>query len=99
MRLVRIAKMTRVPDNWQAADTAGQVERLAGALMIVMGERDENVLPGSTLHVVDALQRANKDFDLIYLPSTDHFFRTNCYVNRRILDFFARHLAGPAQRE
>jgi hypothetical protein len=54
----------------------------------------QNALPGSTLHFVDALIKANKDFDLIYLPSRNRVFGYNDYTRRRICDFFVRHLLG-----
>jgi len=59
-----------------------------------MGDLDQNALPGSTLQLVDAFIKANKEFDLIYLPSKDHAFGYNDYPRRRICDFFVRHLLG-----
>ena len=67
--------------------------------MILMGELDENVLPGSTLEFVDALMRANKDFELVYMPNQNHVtgyatYGGGTYTTRRIYDFFARYLLG-----
>jgi dipeptidyl-peptidase-4 len=41
-------------------------------LLVIMGELDENVAPGSTNQVLYALIKADKDFDLIYLPGAAH---------------------------
>lgn len=83
-----------IPDNWAVLDSVAQAKRLTGKLQIIVGEIDENVLAGSILQFVQALARADKDVDLIYLPGTDHFFRQDMYVARRITDFFVRHLLG-----
>ena len=63
--------------------------------MIIMGELDENVLPGSVLQFVDALEKADKDFDLVYLPGSNHVSGWNSHhVLRRAEDFLVRHLMG-----
>jgi dipeptidyl-peptidase 4 len=91
---------TEVPSNWQALDGRQQAARLKGKLLLVMGELDENVPPGSPLQFVDALIKANRDFELLYLPNTNHYESSNPYATRRMWDFFVRHLLGaepPAQ--
>jgi len=56
---------------------------------------DGNVPPYNTYLVVDALQRANKDYDLILFPNAGHGFGTlNNYMMRRRWDYFVRHLLG-----
>lgn len=42
--------------------------RLKGHLMLVHGDIDNNVHPGNTLRVADALIRAGKRFDMLLLP-------------------------------
>ena len=44
--------------------------------------------------MVEAFQKANKDFDLIMLPNQQHGGIKGPYVVRRIFDFFVRHLLG-----
>ena len=84
-----------IPQNWKALDTVAQVSQLKGSLMIVMGELDENVLPGSVLQLVDALEKADKDFDLVYLPASNHVSGwAPHHVLRRAEDFLIRHLMG-----
>ena len=68
--------------------------RLAGALMLTVGEVDHNVDPASTMQVVNALIRANKDFELIVFPGADHGAGGGAYGERRRRDFFVRHLLG-----
>ena len=70
--------------------------RLRGDLFLIVGEEDTNVPPESTLRLVDALIKAGKDFDLLVVPGADHGIRGPAgeYANRRLQDFFVRHLLG-----
>ena len=67
--------------------------KLQGYLMLVVGEMDENVPPESTYRFVDALIRGGKDFDLLVVPNGGHG-AGGAYGQRRLQDFFARHLQG-----
>ncbi len=78
-------------------DQANQswAEGLQGKLMLVHGLMDDNVPPYSTFLVVDALIKANKDFDLIVLPHARHGYGMDTpYITRRRWDYFVEHLAG-----
>jgi dipeptidyl aminopeptidase/acylaminoacyl peptidase len=68
--------------------------RLRGKLMLVVGEMDRNVDPASTMQVVAALVKADKDFDLLYLPGTGHGAAETPYARRRRAEFFVKHLLG-----
>ena len=73
--------------------------RLKGKLLLVHGDIDENVHPGCTLRVVDALIRAHKRFDMLLLPGQRHGFGDmNEYFFWRMADYFAEHLLGGSQR-
>jgi dipeptidyl aminopeptidase/acylaminoacyl peptidase len=65
--------------------------RLKGKLMLVVGEMDKNVDPASTLQVVDRLMKANKDFDLLFVPGGGHGAGGR-YGERKLMDFFVRNL-------
>jgi len=80
-------------------DGRQQAARLKGKLLIIMGGLDENVVPGSTLQFVDALMKANKDFDLIYMPQESHGSGYGPYTARRICEFFVSHLQAEANPE
>ena len=70
-------------------------KNLKGKLMLVHGTIDDNVPPYSTLLVVDALIKANKDFDMLLLPNEHHGYADDTpYVTRRRWDYFVRNLAG-----
>ncbi|MFK3650745.1 DPP IV N-terminal domain-containing protein [Lysobacter enzymogenes] len=84
-----------VPDNYRALDNAALADKLQGKLMLVLGDLDENALPAVTLQLSSALIRANKDFDLLYLPNQNHeLFRNDAYYTRRMWDYFVEHLGG-----
>ncbi|KAK0620533.1 Alpha/Beta hydrolase protein [Immersiella caudata] len=68
--------------------------RLRGALMLIVGELDDNVDPASTLQVVNALNGADKDYELLFVPGGGHGAGSSRYGRRRQADFFERHLGG-----
>jgi dipeptidyl-peptidase-4 len=78
-------------------DQANQnlAKNLKGHLLLAHGTMDTNVPPYNTLLVVDALIKANKDFDLLMLPNQAHGYgsETN-YMTRRRWDYFVRYLMG-----
>ena len=73
--------------------------KLKGKLLLTVGELDRNVDPASTMQVVDALIKADKDFDLIVFPGAGHGVGdSSAYAIRRRRDFFVRHLHGVEPR-
>ncbi|MBP3425728.1 MAG: DPP IV N-terminal domain-containing protein [Rikenellaceae bacterium] len=67
--------------------------RLKGHLMLVHGEIDNNVHPGNTSRVAEALIRAGKRFDMLYLPTQRHSFGwMDEYFYWRMVDYFTDHL-------
>jgi dipeptidyl aminopeptidase/acylaminoacyl peptidase len=68
---------------------------LQGHLMLAHGTMDDNVPPYETLLVVDALIKANKDFDLVLIPNVHHgYAAASTYMMRRRWDYFVRYLMG-----
>lgn len=65
--------------------------RLRRPLMLVVGEMDDNVDPSSTYQVVNALIKANRDFELVVLPGVHHTMGEEFGEHKRF-DFFVRHL-------
>lgn len=68
--------------------------QLQGKLLLIVGELDRNVDPASTMQVVNALIKADKDFDLLVVPGGGHGIAESPYGSRRRMDFFVRHLLG-----
>jgi dipeptidyl aminopeptidase/acylaminoacyl peptidase len=71
---------------------------LTGKLLLMVGEVDRNVDPASTMQVVNALIKADKDFDLLVVPGGQHGAGSGPYGTRRRNDFFVRHLLGVEPR-
>jgi dipeptidyl aminopeptidase/acylaminoacyl peptidase len=87
----------RVPngsDNYAAEANQLLAQNLKGKLLLAHGALDDNVPPNNTLLVVDALIRANKDFDLLLLPNRRHGFGNEPYMVRRRWDYFVKYLLG-----
>ncbi|MCR6495260.1 S9 family peptidase [Thermomonas sp. S9] len=81
--------------NYTGQDNASLAKNLKGKLFLLHGMMDDNVPPQSTLLVVDALIKANKDFDLLLLPHARHGYGADShYVMRRRWDYFVRNLLG-----
>jgi dipeptidyl aminopeptidase/acylaminoacyl peptidase len=77
--------------------------RLQGKVLLIVGELDTNVDPASTLQVVKALLKANKNFDYLMIPGADHNAGRGGeyadYGERKRFDFFVKNLLGQAPPE
>jgi dipeptidyl-peptidase-4 len=70
-------------------------KNLKGHLLLAHGSMDNNVPMNNTLLVVEALIKANKDFDLLIIPNVAHgYAEASQYMTRRRWDYFVRYLAG-----
>ncbi len=75
-------------------------KQLKGHLLLIHGEIDNNVHPGNTSRVVDALIRAVKRFDMLYLPTQRHGFGDmNEYFYWRMVDHFTDYLIDGRTKE
>lgn len=77
---------------YDASSNVKQAHKLNGELLLIVGELDQNVDPASTMQVVDALIRADKDFDMLVIPGAGHGAGDSKYGRRRTLDFLVEHL-------
>jgi dipeptidyl aminopeptidase/acylaminoacyl peptidase len=88
--LTRDARTGR--DNFEASANYTLAGNLKGKLLLMHGDMDTNVHPANTLRVVDALIKANKDFDMIIFPDAGHGLPD--YSIRKQWDYFVKHLLG-----
>src|SRR5258706_1438510 len=79
--------------HYAASSNMDNAHRLQGKLLLVVGEMDTNVDPASTLQVVNALIKANKKHDLLYVPGGGHG-AGGAYAQRLLEDFFVHNLTG-----
>ncbi len=72
-----------------------------GYLLLVTGDIDNNVHPGNTLRMANALIQAGKNFDLIMLPGQRHGYggRANDFYQYRMWFHFAKYLLGDASAD
>ncbi|HSP91335.1 MAG TPA: DPP IV N-terminal domain-containing protein, partial [Vicinamibacterales bacterium] len=78
-------------DNYEAEANQSVAKNLKGKLLLAHGLMDDYVPPYNTLLVVDALVKANKDFDLILFPHQAHGFGADGpYMMRRRWDYFVK---------
>jgi dipeptidyl-peptidase-4 len=81
--------------NYEEQANQLHAKNLKGKLLLAHGGLDDNVPPYNTYLVVQELERANKDFDLIIFPNARHGFgKDTYYMMRRRWDYFVRHLKG-----
>jgi dipeptidyl aminopeptidase/acylaminoacyl peptidase len=82
--------------QYSASSNVDNAHLLQGKLLLMVGELDTNVDPSSTLQVVNALIKANKNFDLLIYPGEDHNAGRGGqyadYGERKRFDFFVRNL-------
>lgn len=82
-----------VDKSYEECSNVANAHLLERPLMLVVGEMDDNVDPASTMQVVDALIKANKDFELVVIPGAHHTMG-EAYGDHKRYDFFVKHLMG-----
>jgi dipeptidyl aminopeptidase/acylaminoacyl peptidase len=87
-----------VGPHYEEQSNVTQAHKLKGDLLLIVGELDRNVDPASTMQVVDALIRADRDFEMLIIPGKGHGTAETEYGRRRRQDFFVRHLLGVEPR-
>jgi len=81
--------------DYEAQANQNYAKNLKGKLMLVHGMMDDNVPPYNTLLVVEALEKANKSFDLVIFPNSAHGYGAySPYMMRRRWDYFVQNLLG-----
>ena len=90
-----LEKIENGRSNYETQAAQNYAKNLKGKLLLAHGTSDDNVPPNNTLVLVDALIKANKDFDLLLIPNAHHGYgEASQYMMRRRWDFFVRNLAG-----
>ena len=79
--------------SYSTSSNVHNAYRLKGKLLLINGELDDNVDPASTLQVVSALMKANKNFEQLYLPGKTHSLG-GPFEMHKMHDFFVKNLLG-----
>jgi dipeptidyl aminopeptidase/acylaminoacyl peptidase len=81
-----------VDESYARSSNVKDVHKLQGRLLLMVGEMDRNVDPSSTMQVVNALIKADKDFELLVMPGAGHGVARTPYGAQRLEEFFVRNL-------
>jgi dipeptidyl-peptidase-4 len=79
------------PEGYERTSVVKAAANLHGRLLLIHGIMDDNVHVQNSLQLVRALQRADKDFELMVYPNDRHGIRGRHY-QRLVIDFFCRTL-------
>lgn len=82
-----------VDNSYIECSNVENAKNLQGKLMLLVGEMDDNVDPSSSYQVVNALIKANKDFEFILIPGARHTMGETFGEHKRY-DFFVKNLLG-----
>jgi dipeptidyl-peptidase-4 len=85
-----------VQDDYAPQSNVTMADRLQGHLLVEHGDIDDNVHPVETIRFVDALMKANKNFDMLFVPNMFHGESGEhaLYLVRRRWDYFVQYLLG-----
>jgi dipeptidyl-peptidase 4 len=85
-----------VKDDYVAQSNVTMADKLQGHLLLEHGDVDDNVHPVETMRFVDALMKANKSFDMLFVPNMFHGESGEhaLYLVRRRWDYFVQYLLG-----
>ncbi|MFT5413246.1 MAG: dipeptidyl-peptidase-4, partial [Verrucomicrobiales bacterium] len=86
------AWMGTVGPHYAENSNVTHAHKLRGKLLLTVGELDRNVDPASTMQVVNALIKSDRDFDMIVVPGAGHGVGESPYMARRRLKYFIEHL-------
>jgi dipeptidyl-peptidase 4 len=60
------------PDGYEKSSCVAAAKNLSGKLLIVHGMMDDNVHMQNSVQLADALQKANKEFEMMFYPQSRH---------------------------
>jgi dipeptidyl aminopeptidase/acylaminoacyl peptidase len=83
-----------MPVNWNKVNLLRLAPNLKGKLLLTQGDLDEQAKPNQTYLLIDALTRANKPYDFIFIPNGSHSAFFTSYAMKRGWDYFIEHLKG-----
>jgi dipeptidyl-peptidase-4 len=81
-------------EGYEKGSALTYAKNLKGKLLLVHGTIDNNVHAGNTIHLIDAMQKEGKNFDMMYYPENRHGIRgyNEQHLNKLRMDYFLRHL-------
>ncbi len=86
------------PEGYNVSSVVRAAGNLHGKLLILHGAIDDNVSLRNTMRLVEALQDANKDFELMIYPSSRHGI-FGAHYSRLQREFIRRTLGKPSAQK
>ncbi len=88
-------------ETGQIPTTMELAKNLKGHLMLVTGDKDNNVHPAHTMRLARALINAGKNFELVVLPGSAHVYsgKNNDFFERKMWLHFAKYLLEDFESE
>lgn len=85
-----------VDSTYQNVSNITNAKNLKGKLLLVHGGLDDNVNPSATFKLAEELVKADKEFDLLILPSQRHGYQGQHrkYFIKKRWNYFVKHLLG-----
>lgn len=83
------------PEGYASSSVDAAAAGLQGALLLVHGTMDDNVHLQQSIRLIDALQKAGKDFELMLYPKSRHGITDPArvyHLQRTMTEFFRRRL-------
>jgi dipeptidyl aminopeptidase/acylaminoacyl peptidase len=84
------------PEGYAKSSCVAAAKNLHGRLLIIHGMIDDNVHLQNSVQLADALQRANKDFEMMFYPQNRHGIGGQHYT--RLQTEFIRRTMGVAKK-
>ncbi len=83
-----------VDETYEKVSNITNAKNLKGKLLLVHGALDDNVNPSATFKLAEALVKADKEFDLLILPSQRHGYQGKYrkYFIKKRWNYFVEHL-------
>lgn len=82
-----------IGEHYEESSNVTHAHKLEGKLLLILGELDDNVDPSSTFQLINAIIKADKYVDFLFIPGMGHSLGGN-YGEHRRRDFFIKHLIG-----
>ena len=85
-----------VDETYEQVSNITNAKNLKGKLLLTHGGLDDNVNPSATFKLAEALIKADKEFDLLILPSQRHGYTGvhRLYFLKKRWNYFVEHLLG-----
>jgi len=85
-----------VDSTYHMVSNITNAKNLKGKLLLVHGGMDDNVNPSATFKLAEALVKADKEFDLLIMPSQRHGYQGDHrkYFIKKRWNYFIEHLRG-----